>query len=159
MPGQSTAELTREIPFPDELGEPVWQQRRSFPVSTLYGVPAGFALVGAIAVRSLALHVVLGAVAVIAVWLLVRARRRALIETYTVTERFVAVVQPGGGRVAIETERLTGVTIAGDKVRLESHDGVLVLGFVRRQRSLLRALERVAPGLGFQRDVTAYCPT
>jgi hypothetical protein len=159
MPTVSTAQLTHEIPFPDEIGEPVWQERRTFPVATLYGVPTAFVAVGAIAVRPVALHLALGAATVVAIWLSVRARGRAVIETYTLTDRFVAVVQPGGGQVAIATERLTGVTIAGDAVRLESRDGVLILGFVSRKRRLLRALEHVAPGLRFERDMTAYCPT
>lgn len=130
-----------------------------FPVAVLYGVPAVFLAIGAISVRPLALQFFLGGATVVVVWLLLRARRRALIETYTVSERFVTVVQPGGGRVAIATERLTGVMIAGDKVRLETRDGAVTLGFVRRQRRLLQALERVAPGVRVERDMTAFCPT
>jgi hypothetical protein len=61
--------------------------------------------------------------------------------------------------VAIPVERATGVTLAGDSVRVESCGGVLVLGFVRRRRRLVRALERAAPGLGFDRDVMAHAPT
>ncbi len=159
MPTSSTAQLRDPIRFPDEIGEPIWQERRTFPVALLYGVPAAFLAVGAIAARPLALQLLLGAATVVALWLAVRARERALIETYTVSERFVAIDQLGGGRVAIATERLTGVTFAGDAVRLDSRDGVLTLGFVRRQRRLLRALERVAPGLDVVHDMTAFCPT
>jgi hypothetical protein len=159
MPTPSSAQLTRAIPFPDDLGPPVWRETRSFPVMTV-GVPAlAFLAIGAIAVRLLALHLLLGAATVVALWLLVRARERAVIETYTVSARFVAVEQRRGGRVAIPTQRLTGVTIAGDTVRLSSADGVVTLGFVSRRRALLRALERVAPGLRIGERIDPLCPT
>ncbi len=159
MPSPSTAQLTRQISFPDETGDPVWQERRSFPVVTLLGAPAAFLVIAAVAVRPLALHIILGAAAIVAFWLIVSARRRALIETYAISERFVTIEQPGGGHVALGTDELTGVTIAGNRVRLDSRDGTLTLGFVRRQRRLLRALERVAPGVRVERDMTAFCPT
>jgi membrane protein implicated in regulation of membrane protease activity len=159
MPSASAAQLTRSSPFPDELGEPVWQERRAFPVVTLGAAPLTFLAIAAIAVGPVAVHVVLAAATILAAWLLYRARDRAVLETYTVSDRFIAVEQPRGGRVAIATEDLTGVTVAGDKVRLASRDGVVTLGFVRRQRGLLRALERVAPGLRVEHDADAFCPT
>jgi hypothetical protein len=130
MPSPSTAELTRAIAFPQSIGEPVWQERRTFPVTPLFGVPAAFFGVATVAVRPVGLQIVLGLAAIAALVLVVRAWRRGVIETYTVSERFVAIEQPGGGRVAIPTESLTGVTLRGDKVRLESGVGVLTLGFV-----------------------------
>jgi len=159
MPTSSTAHLTRAIRFPDELDEPIWRERRTFPLVTVLGTPLAFLAVGAIAVRPLVLQLALGAATMVALWLLYRARDRAVLETYTVTERFVAIEQTRGGRVAIPTERLTGVTLAGDEVRLESRDGVVTLAFVRRQRGLLRALERVAPGMRVEHEMGALCPT
>jgi hypothetical protein len=145
--------------FPEELGEPVWQECRTFPVASLYGVPAAFLGVAAIAVGPLVVHAVLAAATAVTIGLLVRARRRALIETYTVSDRFVAIEQARGGRVAIPTDALTRVTLRGDTVRLESTAGVVTLGFVSRQRALLRALERVAPAAVVEDDISALCPT
>jgi hypothetical protein len=159
MPAPSTAELSRPVAFPREIGEPIWRERRCFPVAAAYGVPAAFLLVLAIAVRPVAAHVALAAAALMMVAVLVRARRRALIETYTVSERFIAVEQPGGGRVAIPTGTLTSVMLAGDSVHLHSTVGVLTLGHVARQRALVKALARVAPEVRVERDMTAFCPT
>src|SRR5262249_6624448 len=93
MPTASSAQLARVIPFPDELGEGMWRETRSFPVMVVGGPVVALLVVGAIGVRSVALHPLLGVAAILAVWLLMRARERAMIETYTVTERFVAVEQ------------------------------------------------------------------
>jgi hypothetical protein len=159
MPTQSTADLTQAIPFPDDIGEPVWRETRRLPV-TIVGVPAvAFLVAGAIGVRPLVLHVVLGVAAIVVVWLVVRARERSVIETYTVSDRFVTIEQRRGGRAAIPTDQLTGVTISGDKVLLDSRDGVLTLGFVSRRRALVRALERVAPGLRIGEEFDPLCPT
>src|SRR5438876_12226558 len=114
MPAASSAQLTEVILFPDEIGEPVWRETRSFPVMPVGGPVVALLVVGAISARPLALHLLLGAAALAVLWLLMRAREGAVIETYTVSERFVAIEQRRGGRVAIPTERLTGVTIAGD---------------------------------------------
>jgi hypothetical protein len=122
-------------------------------------VPAAFLAVLAVAVRPPAAQLALAVAAVAMVALLLRARRRALIETYTLSERFVAVEQRDGGRVAIPTEWLTRVTLAGDSVVLESSVGVMRLGFVGRQRALVKALSRVAPDVPVERDVTAFCRT
>lgn len=159
MPTASSAHLTDAIQFPDELGEPVWRETRRFPVAIVGGPVVAFLAAGAIGVRALALHVVLGAAAIVVVWLVVRTRERAVIERYTVSDRFVAVEQRRGARVAIPTERLTGVTISGDTVHLDSRDGVLTLGFVSRRRALLRALERVAPDLRVGETIDPLCPT
>jgi hypothetical protein len=159
MPASSTAQLSRPVVFPSEIGEPIWRERRCFPVAAAYGVPAAFLVVLAVTVRPLAAHVALAAAALAMVAVLVRGRRRALIETYTLSERFVAVEQPGGGRAAIPTQTLTAVTLAGDTVRLHSTIGVLTLGHVARQRALLHALDRVAPDMRVERDMTAFCPT
>ena len=159
MPTASSAQLTRAIPFPEEIGEPVWRETRSFPVMTVAGPVVALLAIGAIAVRPLALHLLLAVAAVVVLWLFVRARESAVIETYTVSERFVAIEQRRGGRVAIPTEQITGATIAGDMIRLNSRDGVITLGFVRRRRALLRALERVAPGLRVGEEIDPLCPT
>jgi hypothetical protein len=159
MPAASTAELSRGVAFPSELGTPVWQERRRFPVATVYGVPAVFLAVLAVAARSPAAHMALAVGAGAMVALLLRARRRALIETYTLSERFITVEQPGGGRVAIPTETLTSVTLAGDRVHVHSTLGVVTLGHVARQRALENAVRRIAPDVRVVRDMTAFCPT
>lgn len=159
MPTASSAQLTRAIPFPDDVGEPVWRETRAFPVMTVGGPVVTLLAIAAIGVRPLGLQLLLGAAAVVVLWLLVRARGGAVIETYTVSERFVAIEQRRGGRVAIPTKGLTGVTIAGDSVRLKSCDGVVTLGFVSRRRALLRALERVAPGVRVGEEIALLCPT
>jgi hypothetical protein len=159
MPSPSVAELTRPIAFPDKIADPVWQERRTFPVAAVYGVPSAFLVVLTFAVRPLALQALFAATTIVALSLLVRGRRRALIETYTVSERFIAIEQRGGGRVAIPTDTLARVRIEGDKVRLEGSAGAITLGFVRRQRALLRALEQVAPTARVEHDLSASCPT
>ncbi len=159
MPTASSAQLTRAIPFPDDIGEPVWRETRAFPVMTVGGPVVALLAIAAIGVRPLGLQLLLAAAAVVVLWLLVRAREGAAIETYTVSERFVAIEQRRGGRVAIPTECLTGVTIAGDAVRLESRDGLVTLGFVSRRRALLQALERVAPGVRVGEEIALLCPT
>lgn len=159
MPAPSTAELSRPVAFPAQIGEPLWQERRRFPVAAAYGAPAAFLAVLAVAVRPPAGHLALALAAIVAGGLFLRARRRALIETYTLSERFVTIEQRSGGRVAIPTGTLTRVTLAGDSVVLESSVGVLRLGFVGRQRALVDALERVAPHVPVERDVAAFCPT
>jgi hypothetical protein len=159
MPASSTAELSRPVAFPSEIGEPIWRERRCFPVAAAYGVPAAFLVVLAIAVRPLAAHVALAAAALAMVAVLVRAWPRALIETYTLSERFIAIEQPGGGRVAIPTETLRSVTLAGDSVHLHSTLGALTLGHVARQRALVAALGRIAPEVRVERDMKPFCPT
>ena len=159
MPSPSIAELTAPAAFPDELGAPVWQERKTFPVAAVYGVPAGFLVVAAFVVGSTVLHVVLGIAALAAVALALQRRRHALIETYVVTERFVAVLQPGGGRVALPVAGLTSVTSVARRVRFEGADGALTLGYVRRRRALLRALDRVAPQLHYEPDGDTMCLT
>src|SRR5947209_9992242 len=99
MTTASTARMSRDMAFPDELGAPVWQERRTFPVFAVYGVPLAFLAMGTVAVHALVLRLLLGAATVVAVALLIRARRRAVIEVYTLTDRFVAVEQPCGGRI------------------------------------------------------------
>jgi hypothetical protein len=157
MPAATTAELRHPVAFPAEIGEPVWRERRSFPVAAVYGVPAAFLAVFAVAVRPLAAHAALAVATAAMVAVLLRARRRALIETYTLTDRFVAIEQRAGGRVAIPTGALTRVTLTGDSVVMESTDGVIRMGFVARQRALVNALGRVAPHVQVERDVTAFC--
>ena len=122
-------------------------------------MPAAFLGVLAVVVRPPAAHLALALAAVAAVALLLRARRHALIETYTLSERFFTIEQRDGGRVAIPTETLTRVTLAGDSVVLESTVGVIRLGFVDRQSALVKALRRVAPDVLVERDVTAVCRT
>lgn len=91
--------------------------------------------------------------------MLVRARQTCLIETLTLSAHFVTVEQPGGGRVALPTEALTAVVVKGDKIRLESTLGVVTLGFVRRQKAFVRALQEVAPTIRVGRDMEAFCST
>ena len=64
------------------------------------------------------------------------------------TARYVAIEQPGGGRVAVPVASLTTVTVRGDHVRFDSTEGVVDFAYVRRKRALLRALERAAPRAG-----------
>ena len=144
MPTASIAQLSRSIRFPDELGEPVWRERRAFPVVTVGAAPVTFLAFAAISFGPLAVHLGLAAATIVAVGLLYRARGSGVVETYTVSDRFVAVEQSRGGRVAVPTDDLTGV---------------VTLGFVRRQRELVRALESVAPGLRVEHDADAFCPT
>ena len=155
----TTATVTTATPFPADPGQPVWQERRSRPVVTLYGVPAAFLAIAAVAGGPPALRVVLGLLAVGLVAGLIRARRRALIETYALSERYLTISQPQGGRVAIRVGTLTAVTLEGDRVRFQSTEGRAMLGFVRNQRALVRALAQVAPTLAVERDGAAFCPT
>src|SRR5436190_1462269 len=125
MPASSSAALSRPVAFPSEIGEPIWRERRCFPIAAVYGVPAAFLVVLAIAVGPLAAHVAFAVAALAAIALLARARRHALIETYTLSDEFVAVEQPGGGRAGLPTATLTSVTLAGDSVHLHSTLGAL----------------------------------
>jgi hypothetical protein len=159
MPAPSTAQLRRPVVFPSEIGEPVWQERRKRPVEAMYGVPTVFLAVLAVSVRPLAAHVALAGATVAMLLIFLRARHRALIETYTLSERFVAIEQVGGKRVAIPSETVTRITLEGDSVRVESSVGVITLGFVARRRALLRALRRVVPDVPVERDTTVFCPT
>jgi hypothetical protein len=159
VPSPSTAELVRPLPFPDDLGAPLWQERRAFPVAAVFGVPAAFLVVAAILAGPLVLHLMLGLAALAAVLLVFERRRHALIETLTVTERYVAIEQPGGGRVAVPVAALTTVTVRGDHVRFDSTEGVVDFAFVRRKRALLRALERAASGVAFDRAAATMCLT
>jgi hypothetical protein len=159
MPSPTTADLTDPIPFPTERGTALWTERRSLPVLTMYGVPIAFAL-GLVFVAPAPLaRIALLAGAAILVGLLVRARRTALIEEVTLTDRFLTVTQPGGGRVALPVATLTGMTVRGDRVRFDSTIGTVTLGFVRRQRALIRALRVAAPALPVGRDLDAFCRT
>ena len=159
MPAPTTAELTDAIVFPVDPGVPIWEERRAVPVGSLFGVPVVFAVVLAFVAGPLLAKGALGLGAAVLVVLLVRARRRSLIETFTVSDAFLTVVQPGGGRVALPTAAITAVTVKGDKVRLDSTAGVLTLGFVRRQKALVAALQRVCPTVKVDRDLDAFCPT
>jgi hypothetical protein len=159
VPSPSTAELVRPLAFPDDLGAPLWQERRAFPVAAVFGVPAAFLVVAAILAGPLVLHIAFGLAALAAVLLVFERRRHALIETLTVTERYVAIEQPGGGRVAVPVAALTTVTVRGDHVRFDSTEGVVDFAYVRRKRTLLRALERAAPGLAFDRAAATMCLT
>lgn len=159
MPAPTVADLNDPIPFPSDPGPALWSERRSLPVLTIYGVPLAFAIGLVVAVSSLPGRLALGVGAAAIAWLLARARRTALIETLTVTGQFITVTQPGGGRVALPVETLTGLTLRGDKVRFESLHGSLTFGFVRRQRALLKALATAAPGLAISRDMDAFCRT
>ncbi len=159
MPTPTTFEATAAPAFPDDAGAPVWSERRTLPIAALYGVPAVFIGVGAIAVPNRLVGLLLGVVALAVVALGVRARRRGLIETFALSERFLTVVQPGGGRVAVPLSTIDRVTFAGDRVRVDASVGTLTLGFVRRQRALIRALEQGAPDVVIERDLTAFCRT
>jgi hypothetical protein len=159
MPGLTTAELTAPIAFPDDPGAPLWREERRVPVLALFGVPLAFVLVAVVVVDSLVGRVALAVVAAVLGWLLIRARRTSLIETFAVSDRYVTVEQRTGGRVALPVSTLTGVTVRGDRVRLESTAGVVTLGFVRHRKNLVRALENVAPAVPLDWDATAFCPT
>ncbi len=159
MPTPSRAELTDPAPFPDDPGEPVWEERRTVPVFAFYGVPAIFLGAGAIALDQLALRVLVAILALVVLWRLRVALRRSLIETYAVSTAFLTIVQPGGGRVALPLDTVRRVTANGPKIRIEAAGGTVTLGFVRGQKALFRALERVAPASVVDREVPNYCPT
>jgi hypothetical protein len=159
MQSPTTAHLTTPIEFPREIGDPIWRERRSVPVLVLYGLPVAALVAIAVVVDALAVRLLFAAAAVGVLSLLARARRTSLIETYTVSAQFVTVEQRAGGRVAVRTAALEHITLLGDRVRIEGSGGVLTLGFVRRQRALVRALEQVAPGITVDRDVMAFAPT
>ena len=129
------------------------------PLVAFYGVPIVFLLVGAITLQVVVLRIGLVLLASGVAWMLVRARRTCLIETLTLSAHFVTVEQPGGGRVALPTEALTAVVLKGDKIRLESTLGVVTLGFVRRQKAFVRALQEVAPTIRVDRGMEAFCST
>ena len=159
MPRPTSAELVDPIAFPADLGTALWRERRTYPLGALVGVPAAVLVILAFAVAPWPARALcaLGAAAILAAaWL---RRDRALIETYTVTASYVAIEQPRGGRVAVPLDTLTGVTVEGDHVRLEGTAGVLVLGFVRRRKALIRALETARPALPVGTRLDAFCRT
>jgi hypothetical protein len=156
MTRMSTAKLTRPSVFPHEPGEPLWQERRAVPVALFVAVPVASLATAAGTSSALGLQVLLGAATVVGVLMMFRLRRGSLIETYTVTDRFITIEQPSGGRAAIETDGLTAVTLDGDAVRIEGRAGVLTFGFVRRQKRLVRTLQRLAPAVQVTREST--CP-
>ena len=151
--------MTESVPFPDDPGEPVWQERRTVPIFAFYGVPFVFLVAGAIGFDQPALRIGSALLALVTLWRLRVAHRRSLIETYAVSDRFLTIVQPGGGRVALPVNTVRRVTANGSKVRIEATGGVLTLGFVRGQKKLFRALERVAPASVVDREIPNYCPT
>jgi hypothetical protein len=159
MPAPTTFETTADLAFPDNAGPPVWSERRTLPVAAFYGVPAAFLALGAVAASNDLVRLSLGLLALVAVAFGIRAHRRALIETFALSDDFLTVVQPGGGRVAVPLWSIDRVTIAGDRVRIDASVGTLTLGFVRRQKALIRELERRVPGAVIDRDITAFCPT
>jgi hypothetical protein len=159
MPRLTTAELSSPLAFPDEPGAPLWREERRMPVLVLFAVPLAILLAGVVVVQSPVVRLALVAAAIVVVWLLVRARRGSLIETFAVSDRYVTVVQPRGGRVALPVTSLTHVTIQADRVRLESAEGVVTLGFVRRRKALAATLEAVAPAAAIDWDGPAFCPT
>ena len=159
MPVPTTAEIREPIPFPSDPGSPIWEELRTVPVTALFGVPVAFAVMLTFVAGPLVAKAALACVAAVLAVLLVRARGRALIETLTVTDRFLLVVQPGGGRVALPTATITALTAKGDRVRLDSTLGVVTLGFVRRQKALVRALQRTSPSIRVDRDTDAFCRT
>lgn len=159
MPTPSRAELTNPAPFPADPGDPVWKERRTIPVFAFYGVPIFFLGAGAFTFHPLALRLVFAVLALVVLWRLRVAQRRSLIETYAVSTEFFTIVQPGGGRVALPLDTVRRVTANGPKVRIETIGGTVTLGFVRGQKALFRALERVAPASVIDREIPSYCPT
>jgi len=159
MPAATTFEASAEVAFPEDAGAPVWSERRTLPVAAFYGVPAAFLGFGAVAASNDLARLSLGLLMLVVVALGIRAHRRALIETFELSDDFLTVVQPGGGRVAVPVSSIDRVTVAGDRVRVDASVGTLTLGFVRRQKALIRALEQRAPGAVIDRDITAFCPT
>lgn len=155
----TTARLEAPLPFPADPGEPLWQERRTVPVLAFYGVPIGFLVAIAIGVGSLPVRAALLAAAALVGWRLVVARRRSLLETYAVSERYLTVVQPGGGRIALPVDAIEEVRLRGDQVMVASRHGVVTLGFVRGQRRLVAALTSVAPTLAVEREVPVQCVT
>ncbi len=159
MATPTSAEIAEPVPFPDDPGAPVWQERRTVPIFAFYGLPAVFLAAGAVGFDPWALRIACGVLVLVMLWRLRVAHRRSLIETYAVSDRFLTVVQPGGGRVALPVDTLRRVTAKGPKVRIEATGGVLTLGFVRGQKKMFRALDRVAPASVVDREIPNYCPT
>ena len=91
-----------------------------------------------------------------------RAQRIAIAigkETITVTDRYVTIEQPGGGRAALPLDGLTSVTVQGDAVHLHGAQGELTFGFVRGRKALRKTIERVAPAVTVAINAAAACPT
>jgi hypothetical protein len=159
MPRATSADLYEPLAFPTELGPAVWRERRTYPLASLVGVPATFLAVLAVVTSAPALRVLFGAAFLALVVVTWRRRDRALIETYTVTDTYVAVEQARGGRVAMPIDTLTGVMVEGDRVRITGTAGVLVLGFVRRRKALVKVLQTARPTLAVGTKIDAFCPT
>jgi hypothetical protein len=159
VPAASSATFVVPTAFPEDLGDVLWEERRTMPVLAFYGVPALFLAALTFAVQPLAGRLALAAGALAVTALLVRAARRSLIETYVVSTRYLAVLQPGGRRAALALDAVTGVEISGDRVRIRSSRGTVTLGFVRHRRALVHALAGVVPGLAVDEDLSAVCTT
>jgi hypothetical protein len=147
MRNASTAELTRDVPVAQDRGPVVFTETRAVPIVAFFGAPAVMLLVVSVAVPHLALRVICGLLGVVLAVVGYRRRRSSVIETYTVTTQYVMIEQPSGHRAAVTTDSIRGVETHGDRVRLDTDDGVLTLGFVRRKRALMEALTKVHPTL------------
>ncbi len=75
------------------------------------------------------------------------------------TDRYLTVVQPTGGRVALPLDAVELVALHGDEVRFHATVGTVTLGFVQHQRRLVQALERVAPRARIDRTLPTACAT
>jgi hypothetical protein len=122
-------------------------------------VPAVMMIVVGFSVPQLALRVVLVLAGVGVAVVGYRRRHSRVIETYTVTTRYVLIEQPGGRRAAVTTDSIRGVEMRGDRVRVDTDDGALTLGFVRRKRALMRALTSVHPTLAVTTSGDPLCKT
>ncbi len=140
-------------------GATVWHERRTRPVVALFGVPTAFLIVMAFAAHPWQLQAVAGLAAVVFGALGVRAWPRALIEAYTVTDEAIRVERPHEPDVSVPLQAIERAVLRGDRVSFDTQRGDLTLHFVRHQRSLLRALERVAPNVVIERKLDAFCRT
>lgn len=159
MPTLSRAEIATSAPYPEDVGEVIWEEHRRVPFVAFFGAPAAILAVIAIGIDDAALRIGAVVLALGFLVLLWRTRGGSLIETYALTDRYMTVVQPSGGRVALPLDTIERITLHGDEVRFDASIGTVTLGYVHRQRRLVQALERLVPAALVDRSMPAYCST
>jgi hypothetical protein len=152
--------LERDMAEAPAAAEVMWREKRTRPIVAFYGVPTVFLAITAVVASSWVLDVLLAVGAVTFGLLGLRARRTALMETYTVTDREARVERPHQPAQWVPLAEVERATFLGDKVFFDTGVGrALTMDFVRHQRSLMRTLERVAPTVVVERKLDAFCRT